>query len=203
MDLLIATANAHKAKELNALLRGVPLRVRTLKEFPALGEVEEDGATLVENARKKALAYARGSGLWALADDTGLEVQALNGAPGVYSARYAGPGHDWEANNRKLLRELRGLGPEQRAACFRCVVALANPEGELVIEEGSVHGLITDVYHGDEGFGYDPVFFIPRYNKTMGEMAFEEKIQISHRAAAMAKMRPHLLKLANERSEAA
>lgn len=198
-DILLATSNAFKALEIQAMMKGLALGVRTLKDFPSIGEVHEDGTTLAENARKKALVCARASGLWALADDTGLEVEPLGGAPGVRSARYAGDGHDWEANNRKLLRELRGLGLEERKALFRCVLALASPSGEVVLEEGFVRGLITDVYHGDEGFGYDPVFFMPAHNKTMGEMPFEEKITLSHRAAAMAKMRPHLEKLARGR----
>jgi XTP/dITP diphosphohydrolase len=199
-ELLLGTGNAFKARELAAMMGGLPLLVRTLRDFPELEEVEENGKTLEENAGKKALAYSMESGLWVLADDTGLEVDALGGAPGVYSARYAGAGHDSEANNRKLLRELEGLPPEKRTAAFRCALALASPEGRLTVETGGVNGRIAGEYRGGEGFGYDPIFILAGGERTMGELPFEDKIRLSHRADAMARMRPHLEKLAIESS---
>lgn len=176
------------------MLGPLPLKVRTLKEFPAAPEVEEDGATLEENAKKKALVTARHAGLWTLSDDTGLFVLPLGGAPGVHSARYAGEDCDFAKNNRKLLQELAALPLEERKASFRCVVALAHPDGRVVLREGSVDGLITDVYHGDEGFGYDPVFFVPDLGKTLGELPFEQKCRVSHRARAIAAIKPDILK---------
>ena len=196
MELLIATANAHKARELAAVLGGLPLALRTLKDFPGLGEVEEDGLTLEANACKKAVFYSRASGLWALGDDSGLEVEALGGRPGVRSARYAGEPADSEANNRKLIQELSGLGPERRGARFRCVLALAGPSGEPRLEEGAVSGRITETYHGAGGFGYDPLFYLPELGRTMAELSLEEKNRVSHRALALLKMKPHLLDLA-------
>ena len=194
-ELLLATGNSFKAREILLMLGDLPLRVRTLKEFPDVPEVIEDGKTLEANARKKALAGARHSGLWTLADDTGLEVQALGGRPGVYSARYAGPDCDFEKNNRKLLAELKGLPREKRGARFRCVVALAGPGGDVTLREGFVDGFITDHYEGDEGFGYDPVFFVPEIGRTLGELTLEEKCKVSHRSRAIAAIRSDILKV--------
>ena len=192
-ELLLATGNAHKAKEILLMLGNLPFRLKTLKDFPGMPEVEEDGGTLEANARKKAVAGAAYSGLWTLADDTGLEVGALGGRPGVNSARYAGPDCDFAKNNRKLLAELAGVKGDQRRARFRCVMALAHPTGEVRIKEGFVDGLITETYAGDEGFGYDPVFYLPELKRTLGEMPLEEKNKVSHRGRAIAAIRGDIL----------
>lgn len=190
---MIATRNQNKAGEIAHLLKDLPIALRTLKEFSDIPDVEEDGLSLYQNARKKAVHSAQASGLWALADDTGLEVEALGGRPGVLSARYAGEECDWDKNNRKLLSELKGLKAEQRKAVFRCVIAVADPLGPVILEEGTVEGWITDTYQGDQGFGYDPVFYVPSLKKTLAEMSFEEKNKISHRAMAILKIKPCLL----------
>jgi XTP/dITP diphosphohydrolase len=192
-QLLLATGNPHKAKEVQLLLGRVPLRLMTLKDFPGTPEVAEDGATLEANARKKALSGAAYTGLWTLADDTGLEVEALGGQPGVHSARYAGPECDFEQNNRKLLAELADVKGEKRRARFRCVMALAHPSGQVLLKEGFVDGLITETYAGDEGFGYDPVFYIPELKRTLGEMPLKEKCKVSHRFRAIEAIRADIL----------
>ncbi|MBI4055778.1 MAG: RdgB/HAM1 family non-canonical purine NTP pyrophosphatase [Elusimicrobia bacterium] len=195
MDLLLATQNRYKLREISSFLDGMSLRLLTLQDFPSLEPAQEDGATLEENAAKKAGAAARSTGCWALADDTGLEVAALGGAPGVFSARYGGPECDFARNIRKLLWELRGLGLEERKAVFRCVLALAPPGGEVVLEEGRLSGLIVEEARGERGFGYDPVFWIPSLGKTLAELSLEEKNRISHRSLAIRKMRVHLQRI--------
>lgn len=195
LRLLLATRNPHKAAEIGRMLRDLPLRVATLEEFPAVGEVVEDGRTLEENAAKKAALPARETGLWTLADDTGLEVAALDGAPGVRSARYAGDGCDYADNNAKLLRALRGAAPDRRRAAFRCVMALAGPDGRVTLEEGRLEGSIALGPRGRNGFGYDPLFFVPASGKTFAEMSDEEKDSVSHRRLALTRMRAHLARL--------
>lgn len=192
MKLVLATHNRHKAQEIGRMLRGLRVQVATLDEYPGLAEVEEDGETLEANAAKKALYAARATQAWCLADDTGLEVEALRGAPGVYSARYAGPGCDFKANNAKLLRELKGVPTVRRGAVFRTVMALASPEEKVVLEEGRLPGVISETMKGAYGFGYDPVFFLPDKNRTLAEMTMEEKNEISHRARALAKIRSRI-----------
>ncbi len=192
--ILLATRNAHKAAEIAAMVKGLDFQWKSLRDFPEIEEVEEDGSTLEENAAKKALLPARESGLWAMADDTGLEVDALAGAPGVRSARYAGPGADYEANNSKLLSALEGT--RERSARFRCVIALASPAGQVVMEQGSIEGVIAAAPRGRSGFGYDPLFLLPSLGKTLAELSPEEKNRLSHRALALGRMRPHLERLA-------
>lgn len=192
MKLLLATRNAHKVRELEGLLKGTPLEVAPM---PAgLPEVEEDQPTLEGNAGKKALACANASGEWSLADDTGLEVRALGGAPGVHSARYAGPGCGYEDNNAKLLREL--AGKPDRSAVFRTVMALASPLGAVTLAEGRVVGRIAETAAGGDGFGYDPVFVVEGEGRTYAQMSLQEKNALSHRSRALAAMLPHLKKLA-------
>ncbi|MBI4423026.1 MAG: RdgB/HAM1 family non-canonical purine NTP pyrophosphatase [Elusimicrobia bacterium] len=198
MKLLLATRNAHKVGEISRIGEGLPIEWVSLRAFPGLAEVEEDGETLEENAAKKAVVPARSSGLWTLADDTGLEVKALDGQPGVRSARYAGPGCDYAANNQKLLQALAGVPAGERGASFRCVMALASPEGRLLIEEGRLEGAITEAPRGSEGFGYDPIFLVTEAGKTLAEMTAEEKNALSHRALALSRMRPHLRQVASE-----
>lgn len=202
MRLLLATRNPHKAREIGEMLRGLPIRLTTLEEFPGISEVEEDGATLEENARKKAASPARESGLWALADDTGLEVSALEGAPGVRSARYAGPDCDYAANNKKLLAELRGVPARRRGAVFRCVMALTGPEGRTILEEGRLEGRIVGRPRGKNGFGYDPLFLVLSKGKTLAELSAAAKNELSHRSLALRKIRSHLEGLALESDEA-
>lgn len=192
--LLLATGNAHKAREIRLVLSDLAAELLTFKDFPGIPAVEEDGGTLEENAAKKALSGARFSGLWTLADDTGLEVEALDGAPGVRSARYAGPDCDFEKNNRKLLLALEGVAARERRARFRCVMALAAPDGAVVTREGSLDGLIAERYAGGEGFGYDPIFFVPSLGRSLGELTLEEKCAVSHRFLALKAIEPDILR---------
>lgn len=189
--LLVATTNRGKLRELEASVLGLSLR--SLSEFPGLREVEEDADTFEGNASKKALEYAKATGLPALADDSGLCVDALGGRPGVYSARYA-PGDDAE-RVRKLLRELQGVPDAQRGASFVCALCLAFPDGRAVVELGRCEGRITHAPAGHGGFGFDPVFLVPGLGKTFAELPHEEKHALSHRGQALARMRPHLLAL--------
>lgn len=196
--IVVATANRHKAAELAALLSLPGLEFVPLSDFPAAGPVEEDGETLEENALKKARSAAAAAGLPALADDTGLEVEALGGAPGVYSARYAGEGRSYQDNNAKLLRALEGVPAEARRASFRCVMALCFPDGPSVTAEGRIAGRILEAPRGADGFGYDPLFLPDGSGASFAELAAEEKNAISHRRAAVRNMLPHLEKLADE-----
>jgi XTP/dITP diphosphohydrolase len=192
--LLIATNNQGKVREYEALLQDLTGVQITFPAQEGLAlEVQETGDTFAENARLKALAYARASGLPTLADDSGLEVDALDGAPGVRSARYAGPGADDVDRYRKLLAELAEVPPPRRSARFRCVVVLAMPEGDVHIAEGTCEGEIGFTPRGEFGFGYDPVFVVAgRGCQTMAELAPEIKNQISHRARAVQAMLPSL-----------
>jgi XTP/dITP diphosphohydrolase len=190
--LLFATTNAGKLKELRGLV-GEAVEVVSLKELPPIPEPVEDGATFEANAEKKARAYAEASGLPTLADDSGLCVDALGGRPGVYSARYA-PGDD-RARYQKLLGELEGVPEERRTASFQCALCLAIPRGAAHIEVGRCEGRILMGPRGEHGFGYDPVFFIPRLGKTMAELTSEEKAGVSHRGEAFRRIRPVLLGL--------
>jgi XTP/dITP diphosphohydrolase len=184
-SLVLATANRHKAEEMQAILADVGIPILTLKEFPDFPGVEEDGVTCQDNAVKKAKATAAFTGHWALADDTGLEVDALQGRPGVYAARYAGEHATYEDNCKKLLQKLHGVPSDQRTARFITVVALANPDGQTETVEGVLEGIITQEFHGTGGFGYDPVFYVPQAEKTLAEMTFAEKNRMSHRAQAV------------------
>lgn len=188
-ELVLATRNPHKGAELAALLGELGIKVRTLAEFPDAPEVAEDGDTCEANAVKKAREIARSTGLPALADDTGLEVEALAGRPGVYAARYAGRGATYEDNWRKLLRELEGVPRERRRARFTTVAAIAEPSGSVLVVEGVLEGLIAEAPAGAHGFGYDPVFFVPELGKTLAELSPEEKNRVSHRARALAKIK--------------
>ena len=182
--LLLATSNPGKARELALLLQSVPWELVNLLDAGVHFEVDEVGETLEENAALKAKTYARHSGLWALADDSGLEVEALGGAPGVRSRRFAGEGASDADLVTELLRRLSGTPWEQRAARFRSVIAIASPYGTLHFCQGACDGVIGFKPQGAEGFGYDPVFFIPELGRTMAELTLEEKNRISHRAAA-------------------
>lgn len=172
---------------------------KTLADLPGVGEVEEDGATFAQNARKKATEYARATGLWTLADDSGLVVDALGGAPGVQSARFSGeapPGTSRREIDRrniaKLLELLRGVPQTKRTARFVCHLCLASPERVLVETQGTVGGIIVDEPAGDNGFGYDPVFFVPTLGKTIAQLPDEQKNAISHRGNAIRRFIPLL-----------
>ncbi|RLB70928.1 MAG: non-canonical purine NTP pyrophosphatase [Deltaproteobacteria bacterium] len=196
MKLLIATGNQGKLKEIRRLLEGAPIEIVGLDQLTNPPEVVEDGATFTANARKKAQEMASFSGYLTLADDSGLVVDALNGAPGVYSARYAGEQGDDTANNNKLLANMATIADERRRAAFHCVVALAWPDGRCETYAGQVSGLIMREARGDGGFGYDPLFIVPEYGKTMAELPLEIKNRISHRGTALRKVIPLLLELA-------
>lgn len=198
MKLLVATGNQGKLKEIRSLLEGSPIEIVGLDQLIEPPEVVEDGATFTANARKKAQEMAQFSGYLTLADDSGLVVDALNGAPGVYSARYAGEPGDDAANNDKLLSELGDVADGKRQAAFHCVVALAWPDGRCETHEGQVSGLIMREERGSGGFGYDPLFMVPEYGKTMAELPLEIKNRISHRGTALRKVIPLLQELANQ-----
>lgn len=184
----MATRNRDKCAELAALLGDLGIRLRTLEDFPEVPDVAEDGETCEANAVKKASAVARHTGLPAIADDTGLQVDALGGRPGVYAARYAGETASYEDNWRKLLRELEGVQREQRRARFITVAAVARPSAEKVeVVEGVLEGFIAEAPVGTQGFGYDPVFYVPELGKTLAQLTSDEKNRISHRARAVIK----------------
>ncbi len=183
MKLLIATPNPHKLEEIHAIFNFQGLEVCSAFDFPHIPDVVEDGDTLEANAIKKAVEICRATGLPALADDSGLEVEALNGEPGVYSARWSGEGCTYADNNKKLLRELAG-NPNRRAR-FRTVIALALPGEKPLTVEGSVQGRIIEELRGNQGFGYDPLFVPDGYNQTFAELPAEVKNKISHRARAL------------------
>ncbi|HEX8201418.1 MAG TPA: non-canonical purine NTP pyrophosphatase [Isosphaeraceae bacterium] len=204
IPLILATRNRKKGEEMIWLLappwepnpRLARLRARTLAEHPEVPEVVEDAETFAGNARKKAVEAARALGIWAVADDSGLAVDALGGAPGVLSARYAGRHGDDEANNRKLLEALAGVPDDRRGAAFVCALALADPSGAIRGEvQASCRGRITPEPRGAGGFGYDPLFLIPEYHQTFGQLSALVKHQLSHRARAFARLRPDLERL--------
>jgi len=197
MDVLVlGTRNAKKRQEIEELLSDMGLELRDLRQWPDVPEVVEDGTTFEENARKKASELARRLGHWVLGEDSGLVVPVLGGRPGVYSARYAGKQGDDQANNARLVAELAPLSEESRTAYYVCTAALANPRGEVqAVTEGRCHGIITHERQGSGGFGYDPLFLIPEYHRTFGELNVQVKHALSHRARALAKLRPHLWKL--------
>lgn len=183
-ELVLATRNRHKGEELAALLGDLGITIRTLDEFPDAPEVIEDGDTCEANAAKKARAIAEFTGLPAVADDTGLEVDALGGRPGVYAARYAGENATYEDNCRKLLRELAGVPRERRTARFLTVAAIALPSEDIRVTRGTLDGMIAEEATGTLGFGYDPVFLIPELGKTLAQLSPDQKNTISHRAKA-------------------
>jgi len=187
--LLLATNNKGKAREYQSLLGGIPYRLVTLADEGITTEVPETGATFEENARLKATVLAAESGLLTLADDSGLEVDALNGEPGVLSARYAGENASDADRVNFLLTKLKDVPEDKRTARFRCVIAIATPNGDVKICSGECRGIITTSPRGYNGFGYDPVFYVPEFGKTMAELSPGEKNKISHRAKAAEKAR--------------
>jgi XTP/dITP diphosphohydrolase len=185
-ELLIATHNPGKVRELKSLLGALSLRLRSLDEFPSVLEVAETGDTFTDNALLKATGYARQTRLWTLADDSGLEVAALNGAPGVLSARYAGPDATDAERVELLLNEPSLKNDPQRRARFTCVIVIADPDAQVVnVAQGICEGRLTHAPRGANGFGYDPIFIPDGYQQTFGELTDEVKRSISHRARAL------------------
>jgi XTP/dITP diphosphohydrolase len=205
--LVVATRNEHKLAEIRAVLADLDLDVSGAADHPGVPEVEEDAPTLDGNADKKARWVAAATGLLSLADDTGLEVEALDGAPGVFSARFAGPGCSYADNNAKLLAALAGLPTSRRNARFRSVIAIATPDEvdadfatrvracRVTLHEGRLDGRILEAPRGTHGFGYDPIFFVPEANCALAELALPDKNRLSHRARALAAARTTLEQL--------
>jgi len=181
----LATKNEGKIKEMKALLQDLDIELLTPEAAGSFPEVIEDGRTFLENALKKAQNLSEATGGETLADDSGLEVDALGGKPGIFSSRYSGPGSTDETNIRKLLEDLMGMPDERRSARFRCVVVLYRPGGDHEVFEGTLEGRITTEPAGWNGFGYDPVFFVPEFNMTVAQMSSEMKNRISHRGQAL------------------
>jgi XTP/dITP diphosphohydrolase len=186
-ELIVATQNRHKFAEIRKILSGLPVKLTPLFKFKTFPDVIEDKKTLKGNASKKARVIAKYFGKWALSDDSGLAVDHLNGRPGVFSARFAGENCTYEDNNRKLLRLMKKAGPNKRGAVFSTVIALSSPDGKVTTVEGKVRGVISDRPLGSAGFGYDPFFLVPEFNKTYAQMGNELKNRISHRAIALKK----------------
>ncbi len=200
MQIVLATRNQHKKQELVALLGDLDLVIRTLDDFPDAPDVVEDGETCEANAMKKAVEIARYTGLPAVADDTGLEVDALGGRPGAFAARYAGEQASYEDNWRKLLNELHGVPAEKRGARFVTVAAIAVPTGKTLSAKGVLEGVIAQEAVGSRGFGYDPVFFLPEYRQTLAQLSPDVKNQISHRARAFAQAKTLLQQMMADRN---
>ncbi|HYV40031.1 MAG TPA: RdgB/HAM1 family non-canonical purine NTP pyrophosphatase [Gemmataceae bacterium] len=191
--LVLGTRNHKKRQEIVEILGDLGLELRDLTGYPQAPEVVEDGDTFEANARKKASEVAKALGQWVLGEDSGLVVPALGGRPGVYSARYAGKQGDDEANNERLIAEVAALMEDQRAAYYVCTAAIANPTGEVqAVVEGRCGGVMIIKRRGSGGFGYDPLFLIPEYHQTFGELSSRVKHALSHRARALAKLRPFL-----------
>lgn len=189
MRMILATKNKGKIKELQALVQDMSIELLSLEDVPNLPDVTEDGCSFQENAIKKACAIAKYTGIIAIADDSGLEVDALNGAPGIHSARYAGEKATDQENIQKLLRALNGLPLNKRTARFRCSIAVCTPQGHHITAEGTCEGAIALEPRGSHGFGYDPVFLLPDRNCTMAEVKPNIKNLISHRAMALARLK--------------
>jgi XTP/dITP diphosphohydrolase len=189
LELIVATRNRGKVREIQRALRGLGLRIYSLGDFSDVPEIEEDGKNFTENALKKARFYSKYFGKLTIADDSGLEVDILKGLPGIYSARYAGEGASNRENNRKLLREMEGIPLSKRGARFRCAIVMVSDEGKEVVAKGSCTGRIGFREVGKRGFGYDPLFILPQYGKTMAQLTLEEKNRISHRGKALTKIR--------------
>ncbi|MDR1474067.1 MAG: XTP/dITP diphosphatase [Endomicrobium sp.] len=186
-EIILATSNKQKVEEMKKILNDLEIKVIAMTSFCKYPETDEDGKTLEENAIKKAKDAAKFFNKWTLADDSGLEVDWLNGEPGVYSARYAGEDRLYDNNNKKLLLALKGVPFEKRTAKFRTVIVISSPNGEIYLAEGKNYGIITLQSLGNNGFGYDPVFYVPEYKKTFAELSINIKNSISHRAIALQK----------------
>ena len=196
MDKLVfATTNEGKVKEIKEILKDFPIEVVSMKEMGITADIEENGATFEENSLIKARALVKLTGLPALADDSGLEVDYLNGEPGIYSARYLGRDTDYDYKNNYIIDKLSGAKGEERSARFVCVISLVLPDGREFVERGVVEGLIGYEQKGENGFGYDPIFYLPEYGKTSAELPPEEKNRISHRGKALTAMKKLIVTL--------
>jgi XTP/dITP diphosphohydrolase len=186
-EFVLSSRNQKKSREVAEILAPMGITVRPISDFPEIGEIEEDGDTFAANAAKKAVGPAKTLGRWVIGEDSGLMVDTLGGAPGVYSARYSGEGATDEKNNAKLQTELRDVPHERRGAAYNCTVCLADPTGNVrVTVTGRCRGVITTSPRGSNGFGYDPYFLVPEYHRTFGELSSLVKHQISHRSRALA-----------------
>jgi XTP/dITP diphosphohydrolase len=192
-ELLVATGNKGKMNEIRQILAGFVDHLYCLADFPELPEALEDGLSFEENACKKALPVAMATGIPTVADDSGLVVDALDGRPGIFSARYAGNKSSETENNQKLLYEMTGLKDDQRTASFYCAVALCFPDGTCRTFCGTLSGVLLESPRGDGGFGYDPLFYLPEYGKTLAELGMEVKNRISHRGRALEKLRKYII----------
>jgi XTP/dITP diphosphohydrolase len=204
IEVVIATRNSGKFREIQAILSPLGLKILSLRDFPDTPEIIEDGQTFEENAVKKAAAVARQTGRTAIADDSGLAVDALQGRPGVFSSRYAGEGATDAERYRKLLREMAGIPRGERGAIFICAMAVASPQGKVEVVTGECRGEIAFAPKGSRGFGYDPVFYLPERGKAMAELEPEVKNRISHRARALEKLKqllPEFLKKSQSKKE--
>lgn len=196
MDKIVfATTNEGKVKEIKEILGDFPIEVVSMKEMGITADIEENGTTFEENSLIKARALAKLTGLPALADDSGLEVDYLNGEPGIYSARYLGRDTDYDYKNNYIIDKLSGAKGEDRSARFVCVISLVLPDGREFVERGVVEGLIGYEQKGENGFGYDPIFYLPEYGKTSAELSPEEKNKISHRGKALTAMKKLIVTL--------
>ena len=201
--IILASNNAHKIEEIKKILEGLPFEIKSLKDENIKIDIEEDGNTFEENAKKKASEIAnflknRGEKEFiVMADDSGLEVDYLNGEPGIYSARYAGEHGNDKKNNEKLLKELKGVPKEKRGAQFVCQIVLVNENDKYLSIRGEVRGRILEELSGKEGFGYDPLFFYAPLNKTFGELSSEEKNSVSHRACALKELKNRIKEIIN------
>lgn len=194
-SMIVATKNKGKAKEFEQLFSRYGIEVKTLLDFPDIPDIEETGETFEENAIIKAETISHLAKAYVVADDSGLAIDALDGRPGVYSARYAGPGKNDQANIDKVLQELEGVNDEKRTARFYCALALAGPGVETITVNGTCEGIILPERKGTGGFGYDPIFYVPAEGRSMAEMEPEKKNQISHRAEAIKELERHLKNL--------
>jgi len=189
MEIVLATRNEGKLREIKDLLEGLDIKIISLMDIKEIPAISEDGSSFQENALIKAEAVASFTKMVTIADDSGLEVDALNGKPGIYSARFAGEDTSDEKNNIELLRRLEGVPMSERGATFKCAIAIVKPGGKKKIIEGECSGIIQFEEKGKFGFGYDPLFFVPEYGKTFAELSPEIKNRISHRAKAMEKLK--------------
>jgi XTP/dITP diphosphohydrolase len=197
--ILVATTNPGKLAEISAML-DLDIDWLSLSDFPDTQEIKEDGKTFAENARKKALGYAKQTGLWTMADDSGLVIDALGGEPGVKSARFSGEKEKNRTlldhkNMQKVLKLLKNVPKEKRTARFVCCLCLANPEKVLIETEGTLEGFIAEKELGSNGFGYDPIFFVPHLGKNVAQLTGQQKNAVSHRGQAIRKLKPQLKKL--------
>jgi XTP/dITP diphosphohydrolase len=194
LEVIVATGNRGKLREIRSALKGLGFQIRGLMDFADVPEMEENGRSFAENGLKKARFYSQFFGKLTIADDSGLEVDALGGKPGIYSARYAGIRASDQENRKKLLKELEGVPISRRGAGFKCVMAMVSPDGREALTEGSCRGRIGFKEIGKKGFGYDPIFILTRHGKTMAQLSLEEKDRVSHRGKALRKLRKIITK---------